>query len=360
MSAGRGTSTGTRRPVTAPARAGIGGGRGLTDHVMAQCGANVEEVLPTLPVGTGVVISGKTALEGMRQAKDAGWAGPCLVDRRRYAGTARAVAGDAITPGWVEDQRKAGAARPLTDSGYVADGDIGGLVNILESAVRLGPDVIAVLPLHPSWLQDGLRRLIMEVRFHGCPVGLVIEHRADPFAVRRTLAGCIQLLRAVSVDVEVVQLCSDVSALGAVAFGATAAAVGVRPSLRHLYPAGGGGFRRGVQAVLFDPGMAFVHVDKLARGVAAMPEDAMWLCDCMTCGGRRMDWLLYASEQEQRAHTFELLARRGDHLTSAAPGPVREQVWRAACASAEYQFTSVAVARVGWEVPAALRHWQRI
>ena len=156
------------------------------------------------------------------------------------------------------------------------------------------------------------------------------------------------------------QLCSDISALGAVAFGATAAAVGVRPSLRHLYPAGGGGFRRGVQAVLFDPGMAFVHVDKLARGVAAMPEDPMWSCDCMTCGGRRMDWLLYASEQEQRAHTFELLARRGDHLTSAAPGPVREQVWRAACASAEYQFTSVAVARVGWEVPAALRHWQRI
>src|SRR6266542_2191394 len=83
MSVGGGSPTGTQRPVTAPARAGIGGGRGLTDHVMAQCGANVEDVLPALPVGTGVVVSGKTALEGMRQARDAGWAGPCLVDRKR-------------------------------------------------------------------------------------------------------------------------------------------------------------------------------------------------------------------------------------------------------------------------------------
>jgi hypothetical protein len=331
----------------------------LTDHLLVQCGTDDLDLSAVLRPGSGLVLCGKSsAAAGQQLLRADEPARLVLADRRAYAGRARLSASCSVSPRWIDQQRRAGMTASLTDSGYVAAGDVAGLVHLLSSAVSLGPDVVATLPLHPRWLQHDLSRLITEVRAHGAPIALVVEHPKDPYRVYPTVEGLVRLLQIATVPV--LHLCSDVSALGAIAFGATAAAVGVRPALRHLYPAGGGGFSRGVEAVLFNPGLSFVHVDKLARGVAAMPDDPMWECWCSTCVGRRADWFLFASQHEQRAHTFELLLNERDHLTSAAPGPIRQQVWRAACASAEYQFTSVAVARVGWEVPPALRHWQNV
>ena len=69
------------------------------------------------------------------------------------------------------------------------------------------------------------------------PIALVLEHQKDPLSVLETVRGLVALIRQVPA---VGLLCSDVSALGALAFGASWAAVGVRTSLRHLYPADGG------------------------------------------------------------------------------------------------------------------------
>lgn len=352
-------------PVQPPAKDGqlrrgprTGGLAGLADVLLVQCGRDDLDLVDASRPGTGVVVCGAASLDGAREVLGTEFAGPVLADRRRYSGRRRLPATEPISARWIDQQRDAGLTVALTDSGYVAQGDLHGVVNILTTTAGLGPDVVAVLPVHAAWLQADLPRLIGEINAHGAAIALIVEHRADPFSVAATVHGLVRLLRTVTVPV--VQLCTDVSGIGAIAFGATAAAVGVRSSLRHLYPSTGGGHNRGVEAVLFEPGLAFVHVDKLARGVAAMPSDPMWQCQCGTCLGRRMDWLLFASQYEQRCHSIELLTDWRDHLVQGGPpGPDRQQSWRAACRSAEFQFSSVAVSRVGWELPRALRHWQR-
>ncbi len=68
-----------------------------------------------------------------------------------------------------------------------------------------------------------------------------------------------------------------------------------------------------------------------------------------------------ATSEQILAHNVELLLNRRDHLVLAHAGREREQVWRATCSSAVYQFESAAaVTRAGWEVPAALRHWLEV
>jgi len=104
--------------------------------------------------------------------------------------------------------------------------------------------------------------------------------------------------------------------------------------------------------------MYMVQLDRLVRGVAATPSDPVWTCHCLTCHGRRVDWLYFASRAEQRAHTIEKLIDLRDHLVIAPPGPQRKQAWRAQCQSAEFIFTSIAMTRVAWNVPPALTHWK--
>jgi hypothetical protein len=341
----------------------------LQDLLLIQCGVDeAPDVWATLRTGAGLVVS-STTIKRVRSGKLRTYRGPLLIDRQRYSGvSSRVFASAGISPGWIDHQRYAGVTARLTDSGYIGQGDEAGLDVVLSQTAELGEDdVVAVLPLHPRWLNGDVELLIEAVNSYGVPIALVVEHSKDPFSVRRNVCGLVKALRSVSVPVLLLR--SDISALGAIAFGALSGAVGTRPSLRHLSPMpkkpGGGGFSRGVEAALFDPGLYFVHVDKLARGVAALPEDPMWLCECQTCKsdgeGERLDWMhARATRQQVLAHNIELLLDRRDHLVSATAGGERQQVWRAACHSAEFQFTSVAVTRAGWEVPPALRYWQEV
>jgi len=247
----------------------------------------------------------------------------------------------------------------LSDSGYVGSGDHHALVSILEQAVSAGPDVTAVLPMHPDWLRGDLPALTAEITAHNAPVALVLEHRDDPLGVLGTVRGLVSLLRQVRA---VGLLCTDVSALGALAFGASWAAVGVETGLRHLYPVNGNGFgpRIRVPSALVDPALALIKVDKIAAGWAATPSDPAWVCCCGVCHGRTLEWLLTATVDEANQHTFELLLDRRDRLVDLLPGSMREQSWRAQCASAAFQYEALALAGVTWEVPSFLRHWQTV
>ena len=42
------------------------------------------------------------------------------------------------------------------------------------------------------------------------------------------------------------------------------------------------------------------------------------------------------------------------------PGPLREQSWRAKCASAAFQYEALALVGVAWDVPRFLRNWQAV
>ena len=333
----------------------------LEDALLVQCGADDAEEAVRLASrrGSGVVLSGKRALDTARRVRNSEGPVRLLVDRRRYAGARRVPGTERFTAGWLDAQRRLGCPVVLSDSGYVGEGDRPSLVGILEQAAAAGGDVTAVLPLHRAWLSRDLDLLRDEVAAHGVPVALVLEHRGDPMSVEGTVNGFVTLLRD---PTPVALLSTDVSALGALAYGATWTAVGVRTSLRHLYPAEAGGFGRvdSTPSALVDPALALLKVGKIAAAWAATSDDASWVCTCLTCGGRTLEWLLVASEHECNAHTFELLLDRRDRLVSAPLGAQREASWQAQCASAAFQYEALALAGVAWEVPRFLKHWRNV
>jgi len=138
----------------------------------------------------------------------------------------------------MDEQRRLGAATVLTDSGYIGERNLTALTSVLSQAADAGDDVTAVLPLHKSWLRTHADLLSVEIRRYGVPVALVVEDPKDPFDAVDALRGLVEVLRS---GASVALLCTDMSGLGALCFRAQWAAIGVRSSPRHLYPADGGG-----------------------------------------------------------------------------------------------------------------------
>jgi hypothetical protein len=339
-----------------PGRAGL-----LHDRLLVQAGADdaAEALVLAEQPGSGIVLSGAGAVAAARRLERADRLTdvPLLIDRRRYAGRARARGTKRLDANWLDRQRELWVPTVLTDSGYIGAGDQAALRSVLHQAARAGPDVTAVLPLHTGWLDGDLRLLCDLIADNGVPVALVLEHARDPFGVLRVLYGLVTVL---ALPVPVALLSSDVSALGGLAFGASWTAVGVRSGLRHLYPLTGTGRPGQRVSALVDPALTMVGVERIAAAWAATPDDPDWACPCPTCRGRTLDWLLAAGRAEATAHTFDRLLHRRELLTQLPVGALRRQSWKAQCASAEFQYQALALAGVPWQVPRHLVFWQRL
>jgi len=290
---------------------------------------------------------------------------PLLLDAGRYSGTRRVVASEAFSLDWTATQRELGLP-VLTDSGYVAEGDEAGLVSILERARDLG-DAIATLALHISWLKPDaeLATLIHHVREFDVPVALVLEHAGDPLGVKAVMVGLPRLLAC---GVPVILLRCDVSALGSLCFGATAAAVGTRTSLRHLYPApkdgdtGGGGQQASISAVVKEC-LAFISIDKIAFAAQADPDNDMWTCACEACLQRRLHWFAMLPDRQQQEtaafrHSIEVLLDLRDQLLNPALTlPERRESWRQHCFNAQFRHDAIESDLHAWNPPAFLGRW---
>jgi hypothetical protein len=337
----------------------------LTDHLLVQAGPADLDVARRLADqdGSGLVLTGERAVELCRARWRDSFSRPLLADRRRYAGRARSRGTDRLTDSWLSGQQAAGVAAVLSDSGYIGEGDEESLTSVLSQSARAGAAVVAVLPLHISWLGNGLKKLTAEVNEHDIPVALVLEHKDDPLGTRRAVKGLIDFLAGTEVPVSM--LCCDISALSALAFGADWAAVGVRSGLRHLYPSNGrSGFGRGPSvSALVRPMLSIVTVEKIGEAWAATHEDPewvhdIWTCACRTCGGRTLEWLAWASEAEANAHTFELLAELRDGLAGLTASQDRQRSWTSKCNMAVNRYDELRLdSRVGWRVPGYLRSW---
>lgn len=202
--------------------------------------------------------------------------------------------------------------------------DLAGLRSILARARELGEDVIACLPLHISWLADHPWSTVLEeeIRTSGVAVALVLEHKNDPLGAQKVLRGLLTLLAAGS---PVLLLRSDVSALGALCFGALAAAVGTISGLRHLHPLSDGSTppRPAQVSVLVEHCLSYVGVDKVATAVQLTPDQVeRWGCDCHTCNGRMMDHFATILDWEDKhaaafSHSLEILLNVHEELRCA-------------------------------------------
>jgi len=332
----------------------------LRDHLLVQVDAGHASALrPVIDrTGSGLVLVGSTSVAVARRLRDDGFDRPILIDQRRYGGKARARGVARFDQKWTGLQHLAGCSVPLTDSGYVGDGDNDSLRSVLEQTSRLDQPAIALLALHRSWLRRDFTRLIDTVNEFDVPIAVVMEHENDPLSARASVLGLTRLISEAHHGVSV--LSCDTSALGALAFGATSAAVGTRSGLRHLYPAKGGGPVPPMESALLRPCLAFYRVGKIAQAVAAEPDEPAWVCWCRQCKGRTVDWLLRGSAIEVRSHSLELLLDLRDETIASVPAVNRMQSWRAACQSAEFFHASIEASGLFWETPPAIRHWQEI
>jgi hypothetical protein len=312
--------------------------------------------------GSGLVLTGSDGLRAAADLRREGFSAPLLHDAERYKGNkGRRMAGSPFTQGLLDQQRSiCGVA--LTDSGYVDIADHVGLAAILGRAAHCRPPVIATLPLHLSWLTEpvGVDRLINEMQEHRVPVALVLEDEADPLGRRGTVEG---LLRVLGSGVPVLLLRSDAAAVGALAHGAWAAALGLRSGQRHLYPrrAASRYVPPGAPSVLIEQFLAFRRADALTTAVKLDPDDPMWTCGCGTCRGRRLDWLadVPGDEGHHRAagHSVEVALRLRDHVL--CHGRQRAAAsWWALCDQALCRFDELG-ADLQWKTPPALRAWVR-
>lgn len=333
--------------------------------LLSQCGVlDVDTVRRIVDrPGTGLVITARRGNLGdvYRSARQlvegAGYDRPLLLDAHRYGGAARLPATTPFNEDWIQRQREL-RLPVLTDSGYLAPGDDAGLAAILDRTARLG-DAIATLPLHLDWLTEPDRRwrLLRQVRDHGVPVALVLEHRADPFGARGAVDGLLELLDC---GVPVLLLRCDVSALGALCCGAVAAAVGTRAYLRHLYPVPStprsGPRNPPKPSVVVPRCLAYKRLGEVRRTKRKHPDVAVWSCDCVTCEGRELDWILgHPPDDEEKyaiQHSLHALVELHGRLVGPRPEDDRMS-WYARCGSATYWESAV-----GWTRSPALRRWQ--
>lgn len=316
------------------------------------------------PVGAVFVTASPAGAQAsvatMREANEST---PVLIDVNLYSGKGRKHATAGISARWIATQHELGVTWALSDSGYVADGDINGLSTILGAARKFDGRVIAVLPLAGSWWDEGHRQALTDqIEEYGVPVALILEHADDPFSALRTVKGVVNLLAEASVPVMILR--SDLSGLGVLAYGGVAAAIGTSSSLRHLYPASKNGGGRPPQISLLWPrGLAYRTVEKLTDAIAADPDSTNWLCDCSVCYGRSIEWILNSSDQHTNAfrHSVAAIQKLAESLVSATlTAEQRQASWLEKCRVAQsYSFEVADISGRGWEPPKALNAWNR-
>ncbi|WP_253779750.1 hypothetical protein [Goodfellowiella coeruleoviolacea] len=341
----------------------------LADTLLVQAKIDKQRLVDAIECsnrsGGGLVLTGDNTRDVAEDLLNRqGYARPVLLDRARYAGKNRKVAGEAFDDGWIAFQRRLPLAAVMPDTGYVGEGDEAGLINLLrrarDLAGKISEDVVVPLALHVSWLaaNRGLPALIEHVRSAGVPVAVAMEHTGDPLSVRYALDGLVTLL---SSSVPVIVLRCDVSALGALCYGALAAAVGTTSALRHLYPVGTGFANRPQPAAVVLGCLAYLSLNKIDQAVQADPDNQLWCCECPYCRGRALNWLGSAPRPETMAylHSLETLYQVRNDILGPGAGPVqRRRSWYSQCDSALFQHVSICGTVFGWKAPKALENWR--
>lgn len=303
--------------------------------------------------GCGLVLTGRAGLDTAVELRASGFSQPLLVDAARYVRNASRPAWRRTdcSPAWISWQRQAGVTVPLTDSGYIGHGASDRLRAVLRQAERLGDDVVAVLPLHSAWLVDDIERLVTEVIAANRPVALVVEHQADPLGVPAVVAGLARLL---ALPVPVLLLRGDVSALGALCWGARTVAVGIRPALRELF-----GRDRPADALFVPRLLRFLDTDEFEAAALADPLSPSWRCHCTLCEGVELTWLCTVDDHTAAdAHAISALRQLREQLLGASTRSSRRRdAWLLHCAAAARAHAELGDALFGLGDPPALTAW---
>lgn len=265
-----------------------------------------------------------------------------------------------------EISRQAGlhVAAFLSPSHFVPDGDQAALEKVLEeghdfceavtTSGHRAPSLI-VLPVSKYWLTDGLDSLASSVAPVSDRIALVLGDRNDPLDSHQAVRG---LIRLVHTHPRLSLLRSDLAALGAMACGAEAGAIGTGTSVRHFVQPGlkGGGVPDDKTPSAFVPTLwTYVKGSKLGQ---ATSDNGLLRCPCSVCEGKSLT--RFADERlisEAHDHSVESWYRLGQWMLGMTVKQ-RRNAWRSGCQEAVEAHDELS-ARSGvlFEAPGQLKAW---
>lgn len=203
---------------------------------------NVDSIRRCSEIADAVTLRGAGGPRSALALRRTGWNRPVLFDRCAY----EKGAPDVDTESWYAEQTEAGADRLLTPGRWVPwSGGADGLGKQLREELKLAEikGATALIAVDYRWLTKGIDTTLSHFRKAGHPIALALAHRDDPLSAGSAVDGLINICKSTE---HLTVLRSDHGAVGALAFDAIHASLGLRTSTRHLYPpsAQGGGGRR--------------------------------------------------------------------------------------------------------------------
>ena len=177
-----------------------------------------------------LTVTGRRGPVEVRRLRDSGLDVPVLFDGLGYAGADLPDASE-----WVNTQLGVGAHLPLLPGMFVPwdKNDVNPLLISIKEQASLAADFAAgmLIALDARWVAKKYTLLANALCDANCPVALVLADRADPLAI----GGAVTGLKWISQRVPQLSILrSDHGAIGAVAFGAAHASIGLNTSTRHF------------------------------------------------------------------------------------------------------------------------------
>ena len=275
------------------------------------CRQKPQIVEAAVDLADAVTVAGPMGPEVIRRLRESGLQAPVLFDGMGYAGKDLPAPDD-----WVGLQRGVGAARLLLPGALLAwdrNDDSEFIVTVQEQdRIAAALDATMLFAIDVRWVARRTDLVVETLRSADQPAALVLIHRGDPLSER----GAVQGLRRVVQRASGVSLLrSDHGAIGALAFGALHASVGLTTSTRHYAPPAKGSWRRpGQSARLFvRPLLDWFLASDVAGWTAA---GQAIICRLPCCNGQSLARFL-DPDVDADWHNMNALADLADYVINA-------------------------------------------
>ena len=276
-----------------------------------RCNREPQIVAAAADLAGAVTVSGPGGPEIIRKLRDLGLDCSVLFDGMGYADMHSLAPDD-----WVGAQRAIGAACPLLPGAFLAWDRYDNTEFIVivqeQSRVAAGLGATMLFAIDVRWIARKTEVVIDALMSANQPVALVLAHRDDPLSERRAVQGLRRVVQRVN---RVSLLRSDHGAVGALAFGARHASVGLTTSTRHYAPPAAGAWRRpGQSARLFVRPLLDWFLASQVAGWTAAGEAIV--CNLPCCHGQSLARFL-DPDLDADWHNMNALADLADYVINA-------------------------------------------
>ncbi len=287
-----------------------------------------------------VVIFGPGGPASVSKLRTGDWDVPVLFDRAEYLEKGVAVDG----PAWIDSQLEAGADRVLTPGCWVgAATDDSGFASQANREVILATEqgATCVLAIDHRWLSQTRRFDEMESFIRGLdvPIALVLGDQGDPLRYQGSVDHLVALTRNIA---GLTLLRIDHAGIGALAFDAVHASLGLKTSHRHAVPPGSraASIPHDRTPRVFIPDLMDWFTVNTIGGWSTTRVSPT--CGCVCCEGRKIIRFLDERDAPQAdLHNRTVLADLAESILEVPESTERRRLFGSLCAKAIERYGSM-------------------